>query len=95
MTYIYDFGDNWQHTIQVMRIITGVAEFKNITCTGGKRACPPEDCGSYPGYQVIVAECKLPHAKRDLDLMKWLEEVYDPEYFDMEAVNRRLKTLKV
>jgi len=50
ITYIYDFGDDWQHTIEVVKLNTGVAELKSILCTGGQRACPPEDCGSYPGY---------------------------------------------
>lgn len=95
ITYIYDFGDDWQHTIEVFKVLTGVADFKSIICTGGQRACPPEDCGSYPGYMEIVEELKLPADQRDADILEWLEEGYDPEFFDIDEVNRRLKRLKV
>jgi len=95
MTYIYDFGDDWQHTIEVVKIVTGVTELKNFVCTGGQRACPPEDCGSYPGYMEFVEELMLPADQRDPNLMEWLPEGYDPQFFDIAEVNRRLKRLKV
>lgn len=95
VTYVYDFGDNWQHTVEVVKIIAGAAGFKNILCTGGQRACPPEDCGSCPGYMEIIEQLKLPAKQRDPDMLDWLEENYDPEFFDIEEVNRRLSRLKV
>jgi len=95
ITYIYDFGDDWQHTIEVVKIVTVDSEFENCLCTGGQRACPPENCGSYPGYITLVEELKLPTDQRDADLMEWLEEGYDPQLFDIAEVNRQLKRLKV
>lgn len=44
-SYEYDFGDSWHHTLRVEKIITPEPGTKYPICLGGKRACPPEDCG--------------------------------------------------
>ena len=43
--YEYDFHDNWQHQIRVETILAHEPHRSYPVCTGGKRACPPEDCG--------------------------------------------------
>lgn len=50
-TYVYDFGDRWEHTLTVV----GEAEHDDgVRLLAGERACPPEDCGGVPGYQQLV-----------------------------------------
>jgi hypothetical protein len=44
-TYQYDFGDSWEHDIEVLG--TGGPE---PGCVDGEGPCPPEDCGGVPGY---------------------------------------------
>lgn len=53
----YDFGDDWQHDIR----LSSVADYKpdephRIRFVGGKRACPPEDCGGVWGYEELCEE---------------------------------------
>lgn len=84
--YEYDFGDSWDHTITV----EGVTEDTGATrCLDGARACPPEDIGGTPGYATLLEVKADPkHEYRD-----WLGEhadVFDPEAFDVDAVNRRI-----
>ena len=43
--YVYDFGDNWEHKIQLEKILPREKDIKYPICIKGKRACPPEDCG--------------------------------------------------
>ncbi|MDQ1305667.1 MAG: hypothetical protein QG671_1499 [Actinomycetota bacterium] len=43
--YRYDFGDGWEHDVQV----TGPGG-PHPGCVGGEGACPPEDCGGPYGY---------------------------------------------
>ncbi|MDV2998295.1 MAG: hypothetical protein N4J56_008000 [Chroococcidiopsis sp. SAG 2025] len=43
--YEYDFGYNWQHQIRVEAILTPKSNCFYPVCSGGQRACPPEDCG--------------------------------------------------
>lgn len=48
--YIDDFGDGWEHEIKVEKILPFETSVKYPKCLEGKMACPPEDCGSFPGY---------------------------------------------
>jgi hypothetical protein len=47
-SYEYDFGDGWEHTIQVGQRLPEVG-LGTPQCLHGVRACPPEDCGGAPG----------------------------------------------
>ena len=63
-------------------------------CTGGARACPPEDCGGFPGYMnILEALSDSKHPERE-ELLEWVGEDFDPEAFNLDAVNRRLQPRK-
>jgi hypothetical protein len=51
--YEYDFGDSWQHEIKIEKILP-MDNQRYPVCLAGKRACPPEDCGGFPGYQHLL-----------------------------------------
>jgi hypothetical protein len=42
---IYDFGDNWEHVIQVQKVLEADPRARYPLCIDGSRARPPEDCG--------------------------------------------------
>jgi len=89
--YIYDFGDHWVHDIILEKIFPFNKNAEIPVCTGGKRNCPPEDCGSVSGYESmikIIADTK--HEEHD-EWMEWLGGEFDPEYFNMEEINLMLK----
>jgi hypothetical protein len=90
--YTYDFGDDWEHTITVEKVMKiGAAPYP--ICLDGERNCPPEDCGSIPGYEDIVNAMKNPKSKEAKEYAEWLGEPYDPEEFDIKRINTRLKEL--
>jgi hypothetical protein len=91
--YTYDFGDDWVHTIKVEKILPGESPDGSPYCVEGARNCPPEDCGSIPGYEDIVAAMKNKKSNEAKEFIEWLGEPYNPEYFDVEAINKRLKFL--
>lgn len=97
--YCYDFGDDWQHIIKLEKILPKDKEQIYPRCIAGERACPPEDCGSTPGYEEIVDMLKNPEPDNEeyQEMMKWLGGSYDPEYFDCSEIffddpEERLKT---
>lgn len=55
-TYVYDFGDWWEHEIRVEPATPADARGLVPRCTGGNSACPPEDCGGPAGYAEAVGE---------------------------------------
>ena len=52
--YVYDFGDDWQHVVELEGILLKEENKKYPLLVDGKRACPPEDCGGIPGYEELV-----------------------------------------
>jgi Plasmid pRiA4b ORF-3-like protein len=52
--YTYDFGDNWKHEIQLVRI--GILQpIEYPACVAGEKACPPEDSGGIYGFNKVRA----------------------------------------
>jgi hypothetical protein len=89
-TYTYDFGDNWQHTIQVEKVLDAESGVHYPRCLAGKRACPPEDCGGPWGYQEFLEAIRDPEHEQHEDMTEWIGGEFDPEKFDLEAVNEAL-----
>ena len=92
--YVYDMGDDWLHEIKVEKVFTPEHGVTYPRCTGGARACPPEDCGGFPGYQNFLKAVKNPKHPEHEESLEWIGGEWDPEAFDMDAVNARLQPRK-
>ncbi len=89
--YIYDFGDNWTHRIRVEKILPIKNDMKYPLCIAGKRNSPPEDCGGLWGYSDLLDALKDKNNNEHEEVLDWLGEDFDPEFFDMDLVNKELK----
>lgn len=94
ISYVYDFGDNWEHTITLEKIVDAKKPLEHMLCVGGKRNCPPEDCGGIAGYQEILETIKKKDTPEFEELVSWLGEEYDPEYFDANLINDSFKEIE-
>ena len=90
-SYTYDFGDNWDHTIQIEKLLDPEPGVRYPRCTAGKRACPPEDCGGAWGYSDFLDAIQNPKHEQHEEMLEWVGEEFDPEAFDIEAVNEELR----
>ena len=93
-TYEYDFGDQWDHRVVVESTPKAKPEFPYPLCVAGERACPPEDVGGAHGYQDFIEVIRNPEHDLHDRLTLWAGGFFDPEGFDVNAVNERLKTAK-
>jgi hypothetical protein len=84
--YIYDFGDNWHHTIEFEGIFDKNPEAKYPICLDGARKCPPEDVGSIYGYYDFVKAMKNKRHPEHKRRSMWIGGSYDPEEFDASAI---------
>jgi hypothetical protein len=92
--YEYDMGDYWQHDILVEKIIAPESGIRYPRCLTGKRACPPEDCGGIGGYYALLEAIQdSQHPEHD-SMLEWLGDEFGPEAFDLDAVNKQLKSVK-
>jgi hypothetical protein len=92
--YVYDLGDDWQHEITVEAVEPRADAAAHVRCTGGARACPPEDCGGIPGYEDLLYVLRDPSDDEYAAMCDLVGERFDPEAFDLHAANRRIKQVR-
>ena len=93
--YEYDFGDSWIHTVRFERVVSDAeVTFMLPRCVGGENACPPEDCGSFPGFEEIKDVLAKGRGPQYGAVINWLDTYYpdyDPREFSKGSVNKILK----
>ena len=93
-TYIYDFGDGWEHEIEVEESVPAGKGWSQPVLLDGEHACPPENVGGIPGYEEFLNIINNPHHKHYSRIAAWYgADRFDPEYFDMAEINKGLKKL--
>ena len=61
-TYLYDFGDHWEHRIKVeQRHPPDSILSASALCLAGANGAPPEDVGGAPGYAHFLKAILNPH----------------------------------
>lgn len=91
LVYRYDFGDSWNHLLTFEPLSKGQYPAERLAvCVGGSRACPPEDCGSVPGYEDLLEALRNKKHPEHRAMKRWLGRLYDPELFSVEKANRFL-----
>ena len=92
--YEYDFGDSWRHTVEIEKTLPPEEEVRYPRCVAGERACPPEDCGGPWGYPYFVEKIQDPDHEEHEETLEWVGGEFDPEEFDLNAVNEELQHLR-
>lgn len=87
LLYTYDFGDGWDHEVVLEKILPFDTKTQWPTCLNGGRACPPEDIGGAPGYEMFLEAIADPNHPEHDSLTEWLGEPFDSEHFDLAEVN--------
>lgn len=81
MTYMYDFGDSWEHKVRLQKILPYDPAVRLPACIGGRRRCPPEDCGGVWGFYEMLEIREDPNARDHEHMKEWLGEPFNPEVF--------------
>jgi hypothetical protein len=89
-TYVYDFGDNWEHLLKVEKILPPDPELKYPVCLAGENACPPEDCGGPYGYEEFLEIINDPNNEEHDAMVEWCGGSFDRTTFDLTEVNETL-----
>jgi hypothetical protein len=86
-SYTYDFGDGWEHSVLVEKVLQAVPGARYPACVSGRRHCPPEDVGGVPGYENFLMAIRDPTHEEHESYLTWVDGPYDPEAFDPSAVH--------
>lgn len=92
VTYIYDFGDDWVHTLVTEDIGAAGPDEPPARCLDGGGACPPDDVGGIHVWNEVAAALRADPDPRALpgDLREyadWLPPGIDPDAFDVDEAN--------
>jgi len=88
ITYVYDFGDGWQHSVVREGLSPsepGVVQYP--VCLDGANACPPEDSGSLYGYYEKLRITNDPKDPQYDDICAWMPPDFDPTEFSTDEAN--------
>ena len=91
--YVYDFGDDWDHSIRIERIneaTPGITYPRLLKATG---ACPPEDVGGAGGYEEFLEALADPDHEQHGDMVRWSGGSFDPEDARIERIVERFDQL--
>ena len=89
-SYTYDFGDGWEHSILVEKILPKEPKVSYPLCIKAKRACPPEDCGGAWGYIEFLEAIQNPQHPEHESFQEWIGGNFDSEACDLQEINQRL-----
>lgn len=91
--YEYDFGDSWYHELALEKRLAPEPGVAYPRCTGGRRACPPEDCGGVYGYADLLTVLADPAHEDYETFLEQFDGPFDAEAFDADVVNDQLGRL--
>jgi hypothetical protein len=93
-SYLYDFGDSWQHRIIVENVKPAEQQTSYPEFLGGERRCPPEDCGGIPGYYDFLDKITAKQGKKRKAAIDWHGGPYDPDDIDEQQIVINLQSIR-
>ena len=91
--YIYDFGDNWDHTLKLEKWFPDDPMIGLPYLLEAKGRCPPEDVGGAPGYEDYLAAIKSPNHPEHANMIAWGPEAFDPRVTNERELTRAVEKL--
>lgn len=97
--YEYDFGDSWDHILEVTSFDYTNNEEKPIHCISAQGACPPEDVGGGQGYEDFCQVLLKPEHPEYLEILDWVnygqnETLPWPNRVSLDDINETLHKIK-
>ena len=93
LKYLYDFGDGWEHTIKVERLIDPESGILYPRLIEAKGHCPPEDIGGPWGYGEFLEAIADPSHERHRELKEWFADDFNPHVVDVDWLSQDVAEL--
>lgn len=98
-TYTYDFGDNWEHEIELEKALEPEPGVLYPVCVAGMQHAPLDDIGGIGGYYRFLEAISDPQNPEHGDMLDWIGgsddggPAFDPEECDLDQINGMLADL--
>ena len=93
LTYTYDFGDNWEHTIIVETVTAADPVTAYPRFIEGANRAPPEDVGGIPGFENFLNIMAKPRHPEYADIKRWYGRTFDPKDIAEAEIKTRIAKL--
>ena len=93
LQYLYDFGDGWEHTIKIERLIDPEPGILYPRLIEAKGRCPPEDVGGPWGYGECLEAIADPSHERHRELKEWFADDFNPHVVDIDWLSEDVTDL--
>lgn len=78
LTYLYDFGDGWEHSVKLECIVDALPGVLYPILIAADGHCPPEDCGGPSGYADLLEALSDPTHERHAEMAEWAGTPLNP-----------------
>ena len=89
-SYLYDFGDSWEHRIEVRREVLLLPGEACPALLGGLGRCPPEDVGGTGGFRDFLAVMADPSHPEYRDTRTWYGGPFNRDDLDLPRIAANL-----
>jgi hypothetical protein len=93
MRYLYDFGDGWEHTIKIERLVDPEPGTLYPRLLEAKGRCPPEDVGGPWGYGEFLEAIADSKHERHRELKEWFADDFNPHVVDVDRLSKDVAEL--
>ena len=91
--YIYDYGDDWCHTVKVERTRPAEPEVLYPRLVEAVGRCPPEDVGGAPGYAMFLEAMTDPTHPEHATMREWHGHLEDPKTAPLDELRGAVERL--
>ena len=84
--YACDFVDDWKHRIRLENILPRGEGTKFRCASNGSEPALRRIVVGCWGYDKLLEALQDPDSAEDKELLGWIGEGFDPEYFDAKAI---------
>jgi len=89
LTYTYDFGDDWRHTVQIEGVEPAQPHAPYPCFIEGAGRCPPEDVGGTPGFEAFLEAVTTTRHPERRAMLDWYGGPYDPKDINRQLIEFR------